>query len=204
MKKTTKVVIICLIVAIIIVLGIVLLNSNSKNNENNTNVENNNESLTDESLESKEEGELESLISQIYEKSNNELYGLETMELDLTDEATVAAYTGLKSCDNIEQVVVSESMITSRAYSLVLVKTTENADVEAIKQEMVDNIDMAKWICVTAEVVYATNSDNLIFLVMSSEDLAKAQYDAFVDSVSGNIGKELVRQSDEYLEENDL
>lgn len=140
-------------------------------------------------------GDLESLIDSIYQKSGNQLFGLETRELDLSDEA-LTIYTGLSSNKDLDTVVISECMVTSKAYSLAIVKVNEGADVETIKQEMVDNVDMRRWICVEAEVVYATNYDNVIFLVMSTEELAKPQYDAFKDIVGGKVGKELVRQAE--------
>jgi hypothetical protein len=184
-KSIIAIIVVVVIIALAVVGGVVA--SLNKGNEN-----------TSALVKIETTEDMENVITSIYEKSNNELYGLETMQLDLSDEMTLTAYTGLTSNENIENVVVSESMITSRAYSLVLVKVTDNADVEAIKKEMVDNIDMSKWICVTAEVVYATNYDNLIFLVMSSDELAKPQYDAFKEIVGGQVGKELVRQSEEF------
>jgi hypothetical protein len=184
-KSIIAIIVVVVIIALAVVGGVVA--SLNKGNEN-----------TSALVKIETTEDMENVITSIYEKSNNELYGLETMQLDLSDEMTLTAYTGLTSNENIENVVVSESMITSRAYSLVLVKVADKADVEAIKKEMVDNIDMSKWICVTAEVVYATNYDNLIFLVMSSDELAKPQYDAFKEIVGGQVGKELVRQSEEF------
>lgn len=140
--------------------------------------------------------DLERLIDSVYQKSGNDLFGLETRKLDLSDEMALTTYTGLTSNKELEAVVISECMVTSKAYSLAIVKTNEGADVETIKQEMVDNVDMRRWICVEAEVVYATNYNNVIFLVMSEEDLAKPQYDAFKNIVGGKVGKELVRQSE--------
>ena len=60
-----------------------------------------------------------------------------------------------------------------------------------MKQEMLDNIDTRKWICVTAEKVYVTNHENIIFLVMASDEWAKPVYDEFKSAVDGKVGKEL-------------
>jgi len=62
-----------------------------------------------------------------------------------------------------------------------------------MKQEMLDNIDVRKWICVQAERVYVTNYNDVIFLVMASEEWAKPVYDEFKNLVGGKVGKELVR-----------
>ena len=66
--------------------------------------------------------------------------------------------------------------IRDRAYSVAIVRVKDNADVEKIKQEMLDNIDMRRWICVSAEQLYITNSGNVIFSVMADKDVAKAVY----------------------------
>ena len=143
--------------------------------------------------------DMKNLIATIHEKSNNPLASLETNEIDINDEMMLASFTGLQSNDGLEKVVVAEPMITSQAYSLVLVKTADNADVENIKEEMVNNIDTRKWICVSAEKLYATNYKNLICLVMSSEELAKPEYEAFKEIVGNKIGEEL-EKSEEIIE----
>ena len=130
--------------------------------------------------------EMQALIEKIYQDTEMPLQSLQTAEM-------VSYITGLKSNENVEIAIMSEPMMTSQAYSLVMVKAKENADVEAMKKEMVDNVDTRKWICVTAEKVYATNSGNVIFLVMSSEELAKPVYEAFKKEANGQIGKELER-----------
>ena len=48
---------------------------------------------------------------------------------------------------------------------------------------------MRKWVCVSAEVLYATSTEDLVFLVMSSEEMAKPVYDAFKAKV-GKVGQE--------------
>ena len=60
-----------------------------------------------------------------------------------------------------------------------------------------DNIDMRRWICVSAEQLYITNSGNVIFSVMTDKDIAKAVYDDFKKYVNNNIGKELEKSNDE-------
>ena len=62
---------------------------------------------------------------------------------------------------------------------------------------MLDNIDMRRWICVSAEQLYITNSGNVIFSVMADKDIAKAVYNDFKKYVNNNIGKELEKSNDE-------
>ena len=86
--------------------------------------------------------------------------------------------------------------MNAQAYSLAVVKVKENADIEKMKKEMLDNIDMSRWICVTAEKLYITNNGNIIFFVMSDEDWAKSVYEGFKKYVNNNIGKELEKTAD--------
>ena len=131
------------------------------------------------------------IINTINKNNKNVLPELETLKVDIKNIDEVTSYTGLKS------IVVSEPLITSQAYSVAIVKVKDNADVEKIKQEMLDNIDMRRWICVSAEQLYITNSGNVIFSVMADKDIAKAVYNDFKKYVNNNIGKELEKSNDE-------
>ena len=141
--------------------------------------------------------DINDIINTINKNNKNVLPELETMKVDIKNIDEVTSYTGLKTNDGIESIVVSEPLITSQAYSLAIVKVKDNADVEKIKQEMLDNIDMRRWICVSAEQLYITNSGNVIFSVMADKDVAKAVYNDFKKYVNNNIGKELEKSNNE-------
>lgn len=183
MKKTIIIVITILIIIALIIGAVFLLNKKE---------------VPVVSMETSQD--LENIINSIYEKANIELPKLMTNVIDINDELALKSSTGLSNKENIEQVVISEPMMTSQAYSLVLVKVADGADVENIKKEMVDNIDTRKWICVTADKLYATNHNNLICLVMSREELAKPIYNAFKNVVQEKIGKELERTTEESFD----
>ena len=135
--------------------------------------------------------EMQNMLNTIYSSGKVELPGLETTTIDVNDEIQVGVFTGLKSNANVEELVVSVPFINAQAYSLAIVKVNEKADIEQMKQEMLDNIDMRRWICVSAEKLYITNYENVIFLVMSSEEWAKPVYEEFKSFVGNDIGKEL-------------
>lgn len=141
--------------------------------------------------------DINDIINTINKNNKNVLPELETMKVDIKNIDEVTSYTGLKTNDGIESIVVSEPLITSQAYSVAIVKVKDNADVEKIKQEMLDNIDMRRWICVSAEQLYITNSGNVIFSVMADKDIAKAVYNDFKKYVNNNIGKELEKSNNE-------
>lgn len=141
--------------------------------------------------------DINDIINTINKNNKNILPELETMKVDIKNIDEVTSYTGLKTNDGIESIVVSAPLITAQAYSVAVVKVKDSADVEKIKQEMLDNIDMRRWICVSAEQLYITNSGNVIFSVMADKDIAKAVYNDFKKYVNNNIGKELEKSNNE-------
>ena len=141
--------------------------------------------------------DINDIINTINKNNKNVLPELETMKVDIKNIDEVTSYTGLKTNDGIESIVVSVPLITAQAYSVAIVKVKDSADVEKIKQEMLDNIDMRRWICVSAEQLYITNSGNVIFSVMADKDIAKAVYNDFKKYVNNNIGKELEKSNNE-------
>ena len=141
--------------------------------------------------------DINDIINTINKNNKNILPELETMKVDIKNIDEVTSYTGLKTNDGIESIVVSEPLITSQAYLVAIVKVKDSADVEKIKQEMLDNIDMRRWICVSAEQLYITNSGKVIFSVMADKDTAKAVYNDFKKYVNNNIGKELEKSNNE-------
>ena len=141
--------------------------------------------------------DINNIINTINKNNKNILPELETMKIDIKNIDEVTSYTGLKTNDGIESIIVSVPVMTAQAYSVAVVKVKDNADVEKIKQEMLDNIDMRRWICVSAEQLYITNSGNVIFSVMADKDIAKAVYNDFKKYVKNNIGKELEKSNDE-------
>ena len=141
--------------------------------------------------------DINDIINTINKNNKSILPELETMKVDTKNIDEVTNYTGLKTNDGIESIVVSVPLITAQAYSVAIVKVKDNADVEKIKQEMLDNIDMRRWICVSAEQLYITNSGNVIFSVMADKDIAKAVYNDFKKYVNNNIGKELEKSNNE-------
>lgn len=125
---------------------------------------------------------------------------LTTQEINVKDGEQVAEYTGLVSTENVEKLLVSEPMISSQAYSAIALKVKAGADIEGIKQEMLDNLNMNKWICVSAEKLYITSYNNIIFAVMSDENWAKPVYDGFKKYVNNKNGKELEKTAEEDIE----
>lgn len=123
--------------------------------------------------------------------------GLSLPELDikvLKNDNDIKGYTNLENVDDIEAVVASEPLINAQAYLALLIKVKDQANVEKVKEDLYNSIDMNRWICVSADKLYITNNGNTIFLVMSEEDWAKEVYNSFKNYVNNNIGKELEKK----------
>lgn len=174
MKK--KNLIICAVIVLIVLAVIIGIAVKSNNNGN---------------IKIESTANMKNLIDSIYKNANVELPSLETNEIDMSDNYTVSTYTGSQDNSNIESIIVSEPLISSQAYSLVVMKLKNSADVEKVKQNIYDNVNMSKWICVSAEKLYITNYNNIVFYVMSDEDWAQPVYTAFKAYVNNKNGSEL-------------
>ena len=140
----------------------------------------------------KSSGDVKRMVKSIYNELGDKLPELAFQNID-TSLDSLKSYTGLSDNSNIDFMVVSEPEMNAQAYSLVALKVKDASKIESMKQEMYDNIDMAKWICVSAEKLYITNSGDLIFMVMSVDEWATPVYNSFKKYVNNNIGKELTK-----------
>lgn len=141
--------------------------------------------------------DMKKMLKTIYSNAKTDLPSLSTEKVDLSNSDIVTSYTGLKTANDIDLLVVSEPLINAQAYLVAVIKVKDNVDVEKVKTEIYDNIDMRRWICVSAEKLYITNNGNVIFLVMADENWAKPVYDEFKAYVNNSIGKELEKTNDE-------
>ena len=118
-----------------------------------------------------------------------------TMPVDLTDTSedgkwALSYFTGLQSADNITDVCVYEPMMGSQAFSLVMVRTAEGADPVAVAQEMKDNIDPRKWICVGADEMMVVTYSDVVMLVMLDSQLGLSTQ-TYVDAFQQIAGAEV-------------
>ncbi len=137
----------------------------------------------------KDANDMKNMLKTIYK--DVDLPSLITKKINVKNTNEVVSYTGLTDGDDIEVLVVSEPTMSSQAYLALVIKAKNNVDVEKLKEEIYENIDMNRWICVSADKLYITNNGNIIFLVMASEDYAKPVYEGFKKYVNNAIGKEL-------------
>lgn len=108
---------------------------------------------------------LDEIITKIYEKVPLEL-SLVSDYIDISDENALIYNTGLTDSSKISEVCVSEPMIGSIPYSLVLVKVKNASDASDIASQMKSGINQRKWVCVEADDLAVTYSGDVVLLFM--------------------------------------
>ena len=180
MKKTENkknIIIGCLIGGLVVLAGVIFAITSNK------------ESKTNETLQTT--WDIKKMLKTIYKNLANELPELTTEEINLKESELVESLTGLKSTDDINTLVVSEPVMGSQALEVAVIKTKEKNDITSMMQNIKDNVDMSRWICVSAEKLYVVSSGDVIFMVMADSDWAKSIYDEFVKYMDNKVGETL-------------
>jgi len=115
-------------------------------------------------------------------------------EVDLSDVETVNYITGLLSTDNVE-VIVRSMPAMALGFEFALIKANDDADIEAMKQEIIDNVDPVKWICAVAEMTYVSDYGHVIILVMADpKEMADEIYKGLETATENKLGKRLEKE----------
>lgn len=179
MKK--KIIIPIAIAIIIAIVAIIVIMNNSNKHSANLNTTK----------------EIKTALKTIQKNLGGTLPDLEVTEINPKDSELVSSYTYLTDPSIITSLVVAEPIMSSQAYLALIFKVKDNVNVEEVKKELLENIDMNRWVCVSADVLYITNNGNTIFAVMSFEDWATPVYNEFVKYVDNNVGKTLEKTADD-------
>ena len=140
------------------------------------------------------EGTMESVVTSIMEKSPVEFMG-GVMPVDLADASedgllALKSFTGLSSAEKLSDIAVYESMMGAQAFSLVLVRVKDAKDTKTVAQEMSDNIDTRKWVCVGADEKIVAGYCDVVMLIMLDSGLelsAQSYVDAFKSVCPGEL-----------------
>ena len=117
------------------------------------------------------EGKLDEIMTKVYaglaEDERPMLANINVLE-ETPDN--VEYYIGTTDIE-YEEILASEPMMGSQAYSVVLVRMKDGADIEAAKEELREKSDPRKWICVEVpkEDVIVKNRGNVIILIMVND-----------------------------------
>ena len=132
-------------------------------------------------------GDLAAIIDAIYAIAPTPL-PVGTMAIDLADEYALTAFTGLSDATPVKEAAVSESMMGSQGYSVVLVRLNNPADAVNVANGMADGIDQRKWICACADSLRVVAFNDLVLLVMIDSQLdikVNTLIDAFASLCGG-------------------
>ena len=140
------------------------------------------------------EGTMEELLNKVVEIQPVEFMG-GTMPIDLTDTTedglwNIKYNTGLDNADNITEAAVFGPMMGSIAYSMVMVRTAEGADVKTVAEGMKTGIDPRKWICVEADDLQVVSYGDVVMLIMVASDsgmTSQSFVDAFAQVCGGDV-----------------
>lgn len=178
MKKSMKI-LLAVVAVIVVVAVVVLLIANAKPKTNLPEITSGEDLVT--------------LVNKIYEGKTENLPMLDTQVLDLADTETATYVTDLTDFSNIEYLVVSQPMMNAQAYSLVMLKVKDGANVEEVAKTLNENSKMNRWVCVCADKVLTTSSGNVVFSIMTNAETAQTMYDEF-KTLAGNVGEEYSRE----------
>ena len=136
---------------------------------------------------------LDAIIEKIYAESPTEI-AVMTQILELSDTSEdglwlLKSSTGLDSAEEISEAAVSEAMIGSIPYSMVLVRVKDAANAKAVAEKMKAGIDPRKWICVEADDMQVSGYGDVVMLVMIGSGNGSAQ--TFTDGFAKVAGGEL-------------
>lgn len=135
------------------------------------------------------------IIERIYKEKKPELM-VGTQDIDVSDTDALKNHTGLSQNENVKEAAVSQAMIGSQAYSLVVLRVKDAATAAATAKEMLEGVDPAKWICVQADEVEAAVKGDVILLVMVQSELGISASDmvkAF-EKVCGGAADETLKR----------
>ncbi len=93
------------------------------------------------------------------------------------------SYTFIDPIDGAEG-ICAEPMMSSVAFSVVLIRVPDGADAESAAAGMKENCDPRKWICVSADHVDALSNGNLAVLIMvgGDESTSQERFDTICDN----------------------
>ncbi len=114
----------------------------------------------------------EGIIDSIYAQKSP-LFPIGFMPLDMSDKDSYTTYLGLEDVSVIKEAAVSESMMGSQAFSLVVARVNDGENAKEIAEKMKDGINPRKWICVGADDIKYTSVGDLICFCMISTEYAE-------------------------------
>lgn len=140
------------------------------------------------------EGKLTDIMEKVYEKMYADVKEEERPMLMTTDvlnpfegateediEYQIKYAIGTNEID-YKEIAMSEPPMSSIAYSVVLVRMEENADIEAAKTKIKENVNPRKWMCVEVaeeDIIVKSKGDLIILIMVENETLREKIEEGF-------------------------
>ena len=86
---------------------------------------------------------------------------------------------GLENTDGIVQGTECYPMLSSDPFSMVIVTLEDGADIEAVREDFMDDPQWNKWVCVSADSALVANKDNMVIFLMTDQ----VSYDIFASAI---------------------
>lgn len=112
--------------------------------------------------------------------------GLTNLDGIMIDEIyldeSFAGVSGLDDMSCVSAAANGAPMMMSVAYSLVVVKVNENADIDKICKNFENNLDWQKWVCVAPSNALIATKGNMVLCLMGSDNM----YSGTVQGINSN------------------
>ena len=134
------------------------------------------------------DAELKEIVDKMTAVYDVKLMMVETVAVDLTDEAWYTYQTGLtpEQAALVDAAVLTEPGIGSQPYSMVLLRVKNAGDAQTIADAVLNGVNMHKWVCVAADHARVVTFGDKVLFVMADSELADV--DALVDAAAQAFG----------------
>ena len=109
-------------------------------------------------------GSLEEIMTKVYASVPEEERPMYLENREVTKE-NAEGYIGTNTID-FKEALASESMVTSTAHSVVLIRMNDTKNIEDAKAEIKKKVNPRKWICVGVENVIVESRGDLIIVIL--------------------------------------
>lgn len=115
----------------------------------------------------KVEGNLTDIMEEVYAGFSEDELPMFLENMEVTDD-NAEMFLGTSDIE-YKEALARESMTSSVAHSVVLVRMNDEASVEAAKEKIKENINPQKWICVGVEHVIVESRGDLIIVILDDD-----------------------------------
>ena len=115
----------------------------------------------------KVEGNLTDIMEEVYAGFSEDELPMFLENMEVTDD-NAEMFLGTSDIE-YKEALARESMTSSIAHSVVLVRMNDEASVEAAKEKIKENINPQKWICVGVEHVIVESRGDLIIVILDDD-----------------------------------